>query len=57
MANEKGEERLSEQLVIRVSMATKKSIEALAAAKGIKHTAYVRDIVERSVRKSAASAR
>jgi len=42
-------ERLSEQVVIRVSVETKLKIEAIAEKKGMKHTALVRELVLESI--------
>lgn len=54
MTNKKADEdRLSEQLVIRVSRKTKANVESLAFKKGVLPTAYVREIIERSVKRAA----
>lgn len=42
-------ERKSEQIVIRVTKEVKQRIEAVSTSKGVKPTAFVRDLVEKGI--------
>lgn len=42
-------ERLSEQVVIRVTKETKAKLEAVASDRGVKHTAFTRELVEKGL--------
>jgi predicted DNA-binding protein len=44
-------ERLTEQVVIRVTKETKSRLEAIAEQRGVKHTAFTRELVEKGLKR------